>query len=41
VDTDWMERCPALDGLRDHPDFAALAAQVRRRADAIWRVRAS
>ncbi len=41
VDTDWMERCPALDELRAHPDFAELVATVRRRTDAIWRVRAS
>ena len=41
VDTDWMERCPALDPLRDRPDFARLTDQVRRRAEAIWRVRTS
>ena len=38
VDTDWMERCPVLEKLREHPDFPVLAAQVHRRADAIWRV---
>ena len=41
VDTDWMERCPALEPLRADPAMAALISQVRRRADAIWRVRAS
>ena len=38
VDTDWMERCPTLEPLRDHADFAPLTDQVRRRANAIWRV---
>jgi serine/threonine-protein kinase len=41
VDTDWMERCPALDSLRSEPDFAPLVGHVRRRANAIWRVQAS
>ena len=38
VDADWMERCPALDSLRDHPEFGQLTALVRQRADAIWRI---
>jgi hypothetical protein len=36
-----MERCPALDALRKSSDFVPLLAQVRRRANAIWRVNAS
>jgi serine/threonine-protein kinase len=38
VDADWLERCPALDPLRSHPDFVAIVARVRLRADAIWRL---
>ncbi len=41
VDADWMERCPALESLRSHEDFGGLSDEVRRRADAIWSVRAS
>ena len=41
VDADWLERCPALDSLRSQPDFAAIVARVRMRADAIWRMAAS
>ena len=41
VDTDWMERCPPLAPLREVPEFAALAAAVQRRADAIWRLTTS
>ena len=29
VDTDWMERCPALDSIRKNSDFRPLLAQVR------------
>ncbi len=41
VDAEWLERCPALDSLRSHPDFAAIVARVRLRADAIWRLASS
>ena len=41
VDTDWLEHCPALDPLRCHPDFPAMVASVRMRADAIWRLASS
>jgi serine/threonine-protein kinase len=41
VDADWLEHCPALDPLRSHPDFAAMVASVRMRADAIWRMASS
>jgi hypothetical protein len=41
VDADWLERCPALDSLRSHPDFPAMAAGVRVRANAIWRLTSS
>ena len=41
VDADWLEHCPALDPLRSHPDFAAMIATVRIRADAIWRLASS
>jgi eukaryotic-like serine/threonine-protein kinase len=39
VDADWLELCPALDPLRASHDLAPLVAEVRRRADAIWRAR--
>ncbi len=38
VDTDWLDRCQALDSLRSRKEFAGVVAEVRRRADAIWRV---
>ena len=41
VDADWLEHCPALDPLRSHPDFTAMVASVRMRADAIWRLASS
>ena len=41
VDADWLEHCPALQSLRSHPDFAAMVASVRMRADAIWRLASS
>jgi hypothetical protein len=41
VDAEWLERCPALDSLRSHPDFVAIAGRVRLRADAIWRLASS
>lgn len=40
VDVEWMRRCPALDGIRDRPEFAEALATVKARADAIWKSRA-
>ena len=31
----WLDRCPLLDGLRSHPRFPVLHAEVARRTDAI------
>lgn len=39
VDADWFDRCPALEAIRDEPEFATLRNTVRLRADAIWRSR--
>jgi len=41
VDAEWLERCPALDSLRTRPDFVAMVARARVRADAIWRMASS
>jgi len=37
VDVEWMKRCPALDPIRDRPEFAEAFATVKARANAIWR----
>jgi len=34
-DLHWLDRCPQLDGVRDHPGFASVRAIVKHRADAI------
>ncbi|MEE2776203.1 MAG: hypothetical protein VYE73_05505 [Acidobacteriota bacterium] len=39
VDADWIERCQALDPIRDREEVARMISEVSRRADAIWRVR--
>ncbi len=36
ADVEWLERCPALDVLRDEPRFDAVRARTRARAAAIW-----
>ncbi len=36
IDVLWMERCPALAPLRDHPEFGPLARTVHNRAAAMW-----
>ena len=36
VDIVWLDRCPVLGSVRELPEFAALRATVRSRADAIW-----
>jgi eukaryotic-like serine/threonine-protein kinase len=38
VDVYWLERCPALTNLREHPSFKSAQARVRQRADALWQV---
>jgi len=37
VDVEWMTQCPALDDIRDRPEFAQALKTVRARANAIWR----
>jgi serine/threonine-protein kinase len=34
-DRSWIERCPVLEPLRERPDFRALSATVRTRAEAV------
>lgn len=34
-DLHWLDRCPLLDGVRAAPEFPALRAQIKKRADAI------
>ena len=36
IDADWIERCPALDTLRDEPRFQEVRRAVRSAADALW-----
>ncbi len=36
IDLEWLERCPALDILRDEERFERVRAEVRKRAAAIW-----
>jgi serine/threonine-protein kinase len=36
VDLAWIERCPALDSLRSHPEFERARARVQKRVDEIW-----
>jgi serine/threonine-protein kinase len=38
VDLEWLQRCPALDGLRGLPGYQAALVQVRERASHIWEV---
>jgi TolB-like protein len=38
VDLEWLERCPALQPLRTHADYAELHRRVRARADEIWSI---
>jgi serine/threonine-protein kinase len=36
ADVDWIQRCPALDGLRGLPRFAELRRTVEQRAREVW-----
>jgi serine/threonine-protein kinase len=36
VDVEWLDRCPLLDCLRGHPNFAPIRRRVAERAAAIW-----
>jgi hypothetical protein len=36
-DLEWIELCPALDGLRDTPRFLAAQRRVRDRVAVVWR----
>jgi TolB-like protein/Tfp pilus assembly protein PilF len=36
IDIEWLDRCPLLEPLRDHPDFAEAHRRVLARASAIW-----
>jgi tetratricopeptide (TPR) repeat protein len=35
-DADWLEQCPLLIPLRDHPTFIGIRQRARDRADKIW-----
>ncbi|MEM6995441.1 MAG: protein kinase [Myxococcota bacterium] len=37
IDADWIDRCSALDPLRERAEFAAASKSVHDAADAIWR----
>ncbi len=36
IDILWLDRCPALDALRDDPRFGRIRARVALRAAAVW-----
>ncbi len=37
VDVEWLDRCPLLDSVRSSDGFAPIRAEVKARAEAIWR----
>ena len=36
VDLTWLEHCPLFSSLRQRPEFEAIRAIVRKRAEAVW-----
>jgi serine/threonine-protein kinase len=36
VDLEWLARCPALEVVRSHPEFARLVDRVQARAAGVW-----
>ena len=38
VDVEWLERCPALEPLRDLPGFGEVRVRTRERAQQIWQL---